>query len=146
MWHPRWHQLFRATTVFVAAGWVTAVAVQITDSNTSTLAALLGRRTLQASGLGFALGLVWGPLAAWVQGSARMRCSAGVAAGLLASLTGVYIYFLVWPPNWDLGTTANVVKLFLATYGLRVLPIGAVCGLLASLWAGRVKAPPPDEP
>jgi len=144
MWHPRWIQLFRATAVFVAAGWLTAVAVQITDSNTSTLVALLGRNTLQATGLGFALGLVWSPLAAWVQGRASVRFSSGITAGLLASLTGVYVYFLVWPPEWDMGT-ANVVKLFLATYGLRVLPIGAVCGLLASVWAGRVHAPPPDE-
>jgi len=145
-WHPRWIQLARATCVFVLTGWLTAVAVQITDSNTQTTVALLGSATLRATGLGLALGLVWSPLAAWVQGSVHMRSVAGLFAGLLASLTGIYVYFLVWPPEWDMGSTANVVKLFLATYGFRVLPVGAIGGLLASLWASRVQAPPPDEP
>ena len=145
MWHPRWLQLARATSVFVASSWLIAVAVQLTDSGTSTALAFIGSASIRAAGLGLAMGLVWGPLAAWAQGSMLVRTAAGLAAGLLANVTGVYVYFLVWPPQWDPGSTLKIAQLFLFTYGLYVLPIGAVGGVLASLWASRVKTPSAEE-
>ena len=141
MLHPRWLQLARATGVFVATGWLTAVAVQLTNSDASTGFVMTCPATRRAAGVGLAIGIVWAPLAAWSQGSVYLRATAGLMAGLLAQLTGCYVYFLVWPPQWDPGSTFKIVQLFLATYGPHVLPISAVSGVLASLWAGRVPSP-----
>ena len=145
MWHPRWHQLARVTSVFVVTSWLIAVVVQLTNSDTPIGLALVGSASLRAAGLGLAVGLVWGPLAAWAQGSVFVRAAAALAAGLLANITGVYVYFLVWPPEWDPGSTLKVVQLFLFTYGIHVLPIGASGGLLAGLFASRVKMRTAEE-
>lgn len=142
MVHPRWVQLFRAVIVFMATGWSLAVAVRITDSGTSVQAALFGLPTLRCALLGLAVGLPWAPLAAWPPSRGLAKIGQGALAGALAGAVGVWLYFWLWPPEWNAGTVATL-KVFYATYGLRVGPLSTLGGVAAALWSARVQVPPP---
>ena len=145
MLQPRWVQLFRTLAVFILTGWACAVAVRITDSQTSTLAAFFGLTAFRAAVLGLAVGLPWAPLAAWSTRSGWRRCALGGLAGTFAGVLGVTVYFWLWPPQWDAGHMATL-KVFYKTYGLRVAPLSTLGGILAALWAGRVPSCPSPLP
>ena len=147
MLQPRRVQLFRTLTVFVLTGWACAVAVRITDSNTTLLSATFGLTAFRAAVLGLAVGLPWAPLAAWSTRKGWKRGALGGLAGTFAGVLGVTVYFWLWPPQWDAGHMATL-KVFYKTYGLRVGPLSTLGGILAALWAGRVRSSPsplPDE-
>jgi|GEM_PF-4799367 len=137
MVHHRKVQLIRAMTVFVVTGWACAVAVLITDSKTSVMAALLGAPAIRSAILGFAVGLPWVPLAAWSTSKGLVKLGQGALAGTLGGLLGVTVYFQFWPPEWNAGTMATL-KVFYATYGLRVGPLTTLGGIVAAWWSAQV--------
>ena len=141
MRQPRRTQLFRTLTIFVLTGWACAVAVRITDTQTSVLTAICGLTAFRAAILGLAAGLPWAPLAAWSTRSGWRRAALGGLAGTFAGVLGVTIYFWLWPPVWDAGHMATL-KVFYKTYGLRVGPLSAVGGILAALWSDSVPSSP----
>ena len=140
----RWVPLFRTLAVFVLTGWACAVAVRITDSNSSVRAALLGPPALRAAILGLAAGLPWAPLAAWSTGHGWARMLHGALAGTFAGILGVTVYFWLWPPEWNAGHLATL-KVFYKTYGLRVGPLSMAGGIVATLWSKHHDSGPPER-
>ena len=103
-----------------------------TDDDTSALAAALSADALRAGLSGLVMGLVAGPVLAWL----RPPVWSGPITGALASLAGTFTYFWLWPHAWQptrweawksLATVVNV-------YWPYLVPVALLAGCASHAW------------
>ena len=126
--------------VFALAGWIAVIVMMARDDSWTLLRAAATRFPLQGALAATLGGLAWAPLLSW----GRLSAWAGAPVGLLAGLTGLYLYFFAWPHDWQAGrlNAWKSVALFLEVYGWLLGPLAALAGGVAAGWARRPIRPP----
>ncbi len=136
---PRWRQIGRVVAVFTVVGWLSSVAIAATEDEVSAMAALVDGANLRGGLAGFLLSAVWGPV--WA--AARPPAWLGALLGLIACITGVYLYFVLFPHAWqgDRLMAHKSAKVVVGTYWAWLGPLAVAGGGLSAWWVRRPVAP-----
>jgi hypothetical protein len=101
---------------------------------------LLSSTAVRGAFAGIAGALPWAPLLGW----ARLRWPVGILVGQVVGMTGLYLFFFMWPPELQSGRLAawRTAGLFITVFWKYLMPVSAVAGAAATLWARRSVRPP----
>jgi hypothetical protein len=140
----------RITRVLLAdalLGWFAAALVLMRDTTEPWYLDLIHPAALRCGICGVVVGFLVAPAHA----APGARLWRAFVRGPLAMVTGMALYFTVWPPqSWTL-PTYKWVGMYLADFGAVLLPLGAFTGVLAIRWAHkaprfRIGVDPDDQP
>lgn len=128
-------RVVRVFLVFGLSGWLTGVLLLSTNDDTTMLGAAGTGTALQCAAAGLLISVIFGPLLAWL----RPPTWAGALMGPLASTTGIYTFFWLWPHSWQPSRWAawKSVGVVADAYWEYLLPGALVAGAFVAWWVSR---------
>lgn len=129
----QWRRLARVVAIFAVVGWLAAVCVGSTEDDANLRGLLLSGATVRSAIIGGLAGVIWGPTLAW----ARPPVWAGIPVGLISAVTGLFMYFFVFPHDWQGGRMEawKSVKVMVGVYWMYLVPLAMLGGVLAAWWS-----------
>jgi len=135
-----WIVARRMMLAYTFTGWIIGAVLMLTNEEVR-ISDLLTQPSAWRCAL---VGLILSGLTAPVTALVRPPAWTGLLIGPLATLLGIYLYFLLWPHSWQ-PTRADAwksVAMVIDVYWAYLLPCALAGGLGAQWWASRVRGDP----
>jgi len=136
-----WIVARRMTLAYTFTGWIMGAILMLTNDGVRISDVLTQSSAWRCAMVGLILSGLVAPFAAFV----RPPRWTGLLIGPLATVAGIYLYFVIWPHSWQ-PTRADAwksVAMVIDVYWHYLLPCALLGGLGAQWWASRARAARP---